>query len=138
MILAVSDVMTADDLKVWTSGLDALFARVAGRFGRVEPRRQARAYVTGLLASVERKNGWQLAEAAGDSAPDRMQRLLSSARSNHPLFSTLLAVSEAEFSVEIGFVGRVGLDDDACQVAELVHHRGDLLSGHAGACAQVA
>jgi SRSO17 transposase len=76
----VPDVVTADDLQVWVSGLDALFARVAGRFGRVEPRRQARAYVTGLLAPVERKNGWQLAEAAGDSAPDRMQRLLGSAR----------------------------------------------------------
>ncbi|WP_420819983.1 IS701 family transposase [Sinosporangium album] len=72
--------MTSDDLQAWAAGLDALFARVAGRFGRVEPRRQARAYVTGLLAPVERKNGWQLAEAAGDSAPDRMQRLLNSAR----------------------------------------------------------
>ncbi|MFI9561746.1 transposase, partial [Nonomuraea endophytica] len=62
------------------AGLNALFARVAGRFGRVEPRRQARAYVMGLLAPVERKNGWQLAEAAGDRQPDRMQRLLGSAR----------------------------------------------------------
>lgn len=57
-----------------------MFARVAGRFGRVEPRRQARAYVMGLLAPVERKNGWQLAEAAGDASPDRMQRLLNNAR----------------------------------------------------------
>lgn len=72
--------MTSDDLRAWVSGLDALFGRVAGRFGRVEPRRQARAYVTGLLAPVERKNGWQLAEAAGDSSPDRMQRLLNNAR----------------------------------------------------------
>jgi SRSO17 transposase len=53
---------------------------VAGRFGRVEPRRQARLYLMGLLAPVERKNGWQLAEAAGDATPDRMQRLLNSAR----------------------------------------------------------
>lgn len=72
--------VTADDLQMWMSGLDALFGRVAARFGRVEPRRQARAYMTGLLAPVERKNGWQLAEAAGDAAPDRMQRLLNSAR----------------------------------------------------------
>ena len=71
---------TADDLQIWVAGLDALFGRVAGRFGRAEPRRQARAYVTGLLAPVERKNGWQLAEAAGDPHPDRMQRLLGSAR----------------------------------------------------------
>nr|WP_182903033.1 IS701 family transposase [Microbispora sp. H10830] len=72
--------VTAGDLQEWVAGLDALFARVAGRFGRVEPRRQARAYLTGLLAPVERKNGWQLAEAAGDATPDRMQRLLVSAR----------------------------------------------------------
>jgi len=76
----VSDEVTAELLRSWVSGLDELFGRVAGRFGRWEPRRQARAYVMGLLAPVERKNGWQLAEAAGDAAPDRMQRLLSTAR----------------------------------------------------------
>lgn len=76
----MSGVVTRADLDGWVAGLDALFARVAGRFGRVEPRRQARAYLTGLLAPVERKNGWQLAEAAGDLTPDRMQRLLNGAR----------------------------------------------------------
>src|SRR3954463_16700587 len=80
MILLVSDVVASEDLRGWVSGLDALFARVAGRFGRVEPRRQARAYVAGLLAPVEGQKGWQLAEAAGDAVPDRMQRLLGSAR----------------------------------------------------------
>src|SRR5215468_7370652 len=60
----MSNVVGAEDLDSWVAGLDDLFARVAGRFGRVEPRRQARAYLTGLLAPVERKNGWQLAEAA--------------------------------------------------------------------------
>ncbi|MFI6603529.1 IS701 family transposase [Nonomuraea sp. NPDC050536] len=74
------DELTPDDLQEWVSGLDVLFERVAGRFRRVEPRRQARAYLLGLLAPIERKNGWQLAEAAGDAAPDRMQRLLNSAR----------------------------------------------------------
>jgi len=72
--------VTDEVLQSWLSGLDDLFARVAGRFGRVEPRRQARLYLMGLLAPVERKNGWQLAEAAGDAAPDRMQRLLNNAR----------------------------------------------------------
>lgn len=76
----MSTVVTRADLDAWVSGLDALYARVAGRFGRVEPRRQARAYLTGLLAPVERKNGWQLAEAAGDATPHRMQRLLNAAR----------------------------------------------------------
>ncbi len=56
-----------------------MFALVAGRFGRVEPRRRARAYVRGLLAPLASKNGWTLAEAAGDATPDGMQRLLNAA-----------------------------------------------------------
>ena len=60
-----------DDLAVWVAGLDDLFALVAGRFGRVEPRRQARAYVGGLLAPLASKNSWTLAEAAGDEDAGR-------------------------------------------------------------------
>lgn len=45
----------------------------------VEPRRRARAYVRGLLAPLAGKNGWTLAEAAGDATPDGTQRLLNSA-----------------------------------------------------------
>nr|WP_200216355.1 IS701 family transposase [Micromonospora veneta] len=48
----------------------------AGRFGRVEPRRAAVAFVTGLLADIEVKTCWQLAEQAGHARPDAMQRLL--------------------------------------------------------------
>ena len=64
----------------WAQGLDELAGRLAPRFGRVEPRRRALAYLRGLLAPVERKNGWQLAEAAGDRTPDGMQDLLSRMR----------------------------------------------------------
>jgi len=71
--------LSDDDLAVWVAGLDDLFALVAGRFGRVEPRRQARAYVGGLLAPLANKNSWTLAEAAGEKTPDGMQRLLNRA-----------------------------------------------------------
>ena len=37
-------------------------------------------YLRGLLSPVERKNGWQLAEQAGDATPYGVQRLLSSYR----------------------------------------------------------
>jgi SRSO17 transposase len=67
------------DLAAWVAGLDDLFALVAGRFPRVEPRLRARAYVRGLLAPLAAKNGWTLAEAAGDKTPDGMQRLLNRA-----------------------------------------------------------
>ncbi|HEY6591750.1 MAG TPA: IS701 family transposase [Actinomycetota bacterium] len=53
--------------------------RVAGRFGRVEPRRRARALVLGLLADLPRKNCWTIAEHAGDATPDGMQHLLAGA-----------------------------------------------------------
>jgi SRSO17 transposase len=72
-------VLDDEDLAAWVAGLDDLFALVADRFPRVEPRLQARAYVRGLLAPLAVKNGWTLAEAAGNKTPDRMQRLLNRA-----------------------------------------------------------
>ncbi|GAA0404105.1 hypothetical protein GCM10009541_54120 [Micromonospora gifhornensis] len=48
----------------------------AGRFGRVEPRRVAGEFVTGLLSDLEVKTCWQLAEQAGHARPVAMQRLL--------------------------------------------------------------
>src|SRR5436309_1481276 len=64
----------------WARGLDEVVARLAPRFGRVEPRRRASAYLAGRLAPLGRKNGWQLAEAAGDRTPDGMQDFLSRMR----------------------------------------------------------
>jgi len=72
-------VAVEEDLGAWAAGLDGLFGLVAGRFFRAEPRRRARAYVRGLLAPLAGKNGWTLAEVAGDACPDGMQRLLNSA-----------------------------------------------------------
>src|SRR5437764_11884597 len=63
----------------WAEGLEALHARVGRRFARAEPRRRALAYVRGLRSPVERKNGWQLAELAGEPTPDGMQHLLARA-----------------------------------------------------------
>ena len=61
----------------WEAGLQALHARIALRFSRSESRQRVLAYLQGLLGSVERKNGWQLAEYAGDATPDGVQRLLA-------------------------------------------------------------
>lgn len=62
------------------AGLDDAFAQVAGRFGRREVRLRARAFTEGLLSGVERKNGWSLAEYAGETTPDGMQRLLNGSK----------------------------------------------------------
>jgi SRSO17 transposase len=64
----------------WAAEFDRLLERVSPRFTRPEVRRRAAAFVRGLLSNVARKNGWQLAEQAGETTPDGMQRLLTSTR----------------------------------------------------------
>lgn len=70
----------------WLDEFDDMFARVvAPEFGRREPlerpppRLRARSYLLGLVSGLERKNGWTIAEFAGDKSPLGMQRLLNSA-----------------------------------------------------------
>jgi hypothetical protein len=46
----------------WQVMFDELLGRIAGRLGRVEPRRRVRAFVAGLLAELPRKNCWTIAE----------------------------------------------------------------------------
>ena len=48
-------------------------------FRRPEARRRAAAYLDGLLGNAPRKNGWQLAETAGDATPYGLQHLLGRA-----------------------------------------------------------
>ena len=60
----------------WAEGIEQVHSCIAGRFRRPEPRRRVLDYLRGLVSSVERKNGWQLAEQAGDATPDGVQRLL--------------------------------------------------------------
>lgn len=63
----------------WAQNLFELHTRIAPHFARPEPRRRALAYLQGIVSETARKNGWQLAEHAGEARPDGMQRLLSSA-----------------------------------------------------------
>jgi SRSO17 transposase len=63
----------------WRQALDAALDRVVARFARAEPRRVARAFVEGLLSTVERKTCWSLAEHARHADPQPMQRLLRAA-----------------------------------------------------------
>jgi SRSO17 transposase len=67
------------EVRDWAAGLEEVHARIAGRFARAEPRARVLAYLRGLLGQLERKNGWTLAEAAGEVSPDGMQRLLRTA-----------------------------------------------------------
>ena len=68
------------DFSHWGTGFDAFMGAFSSRFPRIEPRRRATSYVRGLLSELERKNGWTIAEGAGDKTPDGMQRLLNASQ----------------------------------------------------------
>ena len=70
---------TIDDLRQWADGLEEIQDMLAPHCVRTEPRQRLIAYIRGLLSMTERKNSWHLAELAGESTPDGMQRLLNTA-----------------------------------------------------------
>ncbi len=64
----------------WSEALGELHERMGHRFARSEARDRVKRYLVGLLGRIERKNGWQMAEAIGERDPQGVQRLLNSAR----------------------------------------------------------
>lgn len=67
------------DVIGWHESLLALHARLVPYFARPEPYQRTLRFLQGILSTVERKNGWQLAEQAREANPYGMQRLLSQA-----------------------------------------------------------
>src|SRR5947209_12943681 len=72
-------VTTLSEVMAWHHSLRVLHARLASHFARPEPFARALRFVEGILSTVERKNGWQVAEQAREATPYGMQRLLSTA-----------------------------------------------------------
>lgn len=66
----------------WSEALGKLHERIGHRFARSEARERVKSYLLllGVLGKVERKNGWQIAEAIGERGPQGVQRLLNSAK----------------------------------------------------------
>ena len=73
LLTSLSDVMR------WRSSLLLLHTRLACYFARPEPYQRVLRFVQAILSSVERKNGWHVAEQAREATPYGMQRLLSQA-----------------------------------------------------------
>jgi hypothetical protein len=57
------------------AALEETSKRLGRHFANPAARQTAAAYLQSLLSSVERKNSWQLAEAAGFDTPYRFQHL---------------------------------------------------------------
>src|SRR2546428_3301907 len=70
------------ELSIIRQGVQALAnlsARIGPRFKRAEVRNRVGRYLRGLLASVERKNGWQVGEELEEPNVHGVQRLLAEA-----------------------------------------------------------
>ena len=67
-MLEADEAADVKEVRAWAAGLDALHARIAGRFVRAEPRRRALAYLRGLLGNVTRKNGSSVVKLMTGSA----------------------------------------------------------------------
>lgn len=78
MSAAITAVGNPDGDLVYAS-FAAFHERFAGVFPRPEPRSHAGKYLRALMGPVERRNGWQIAEAVGDASPGAVQRLLHQA-----------------------------------------------------------
>ena len=59
--------------------LEELITSIRVCFVRVEPWLQAGKYVRACLSDLGKRNGWTIAEWAGDATPDKTQRLLNHA-----------------------------------------------------------
>ncbi|HET7739943.1 MAG TPA: IS701 family transposase [Mycobacterium sp.] len=71
------DVVSCSDLRDWSVEFDSLTSRVASLFGHPKSRLHSRQYLEGLLAPIERKNGWAIAEHVGEKEPKAIQRFLN-------------------------------------------------------------
>jgi SRSO17 transposase len=79
-MVAQDGVVELPTIRRWSKTLGELHRRIGHRFARSEARQRVKRYLLGLLGRVERKNGWQLAEAIGERDPQGVQRLLNSAK----------------------------------------------------------
>jgi SRSO17 transposase len=75
----VSQTVDRKTVSSWTEELVAVNQRLSAHFVRSEARERARDYLRALLSGAERRNGWQLAEIAGNATPYGIQRLLGRA-----------------------------------------------------------
>ncbi|GHO64640.1 hypothetical protein KSC_035320 [Ktedonobacter sp. SOSP1-52] len=66
--------------EVWTTTFNELGQRIRQHFVRPEPHQRALTYMQALMSPMGRKNGWQVAEAVGETTPYAMQHLLDRAK----------------------------------------------------------
>ncbi len=74
-----------------------LLGRLRSCFARTQTWQHAGSYLSALASEIPKRNGWSIAEHAGDRTPDRTQRLL-----NRAVWDTLAAMSQVRRFVAAG------------------------------------
>lgn len=72
-----ADGVVCGELDEWSAEFDCLIARISPLFPHSRSHLHARQYLEGLLAPLERKNGWTIAEHVGEGNPKALQRFLN-------------------------------------------------------------
>lgn len=72
--------VTLETVQTWALWQTDVERRLVPHFARREAPHRVWAYLRGLLSPIERTNGWQVAEAVGDSTPYGVQHLLGRAQ----------------------------------------------------------
>jgi SRSO17 transposase len=76
-IVVYDGAVTRADVDAWESELEDVLARIRPLFYRTESQKHAEQYIRGLLSQCERKNGWTIAEHAGEREPKALQRFVN-------------------------------------------------------------
>src|SRR3982751_2233698 len=95
----------------WAGALEKLVAGLASRFCRDAGVRRALSYLRGLLAPLERKNGWPLAEAAGGLVLDETGFLKKGTHSvgvKRQYSGTAGRIENCQVAVFLGYASRHG------------------------------
>jgi SRSO17 transposase len=76
-LLHADGAVTREDLRAWEEEFGRVVERIELLFYRTDSRAHGERYLRGLLAPLARKNGWTIAEHAGQKEPKALQRFLN-------------------------------------------------------------
>src|SRR5215831_15695823 len=94
----------------WAESFEQFFADFADCFKRKEARSAAGAYSRGLLAEIERKNCWQIAERLGYEDPQQLQRLINENKWDE---DEVCRLSRKQTDSRLGFRPGIGVLDES-------------------------
>lgn len=98
------------DSAAWANAFEMLLAEFDDCFKRERTRSCAADYIRGLLADIERKNCWQVAERMGQDDPQQTQRLMYEAKWSA---DELCQGLRTKVAVQLGYQPCIGVVDES-------------------------